>query len=121
MSLGYAAAEADAASPASRLAIWRATRDQPAWARPVLLVIAAVSAFAYAWRASAPVNIEIYYAAAVRSMSMSWHDFLFGAFDPAGTITTDKLPGAFWVQAYRSACSACTPGPWCFRRSSAAR
>jgi 4-amino-4-deoxy-L-arabinose transferase-like glycosyltransferase len=65
----------------------------------VLLVIATVSAFAYAWRASAPVNVEIYYAAAVRSMSMSWHDFLFGAFDPAGTVTTDKLPGAFWVQA----------------------
>jgi 4-amino-4-deoxy-L-arabinose transferase-like glycosyltransferase len=99
MSLGYAAAEAGAARPASRLAIWRAPRDQPAWARPVLLVITAVSAFSYAWRASAPVNIEIYYAAAVRSMSMSWHDFVFGAFDPAGTITTDKLPGAFWVQA----------------------
>jgi 4-amino-4-deoxy-L-arabinose transferase-like glycosyltransferase len=96
MSLGYAAAEA---GPASRLAIWRATGDQPAWARPVLLVIAAVSAFSYAWRASAPVNIEIYYAAAVRSMSMSWRDFFFGAFDPVGTITTDKLPGAFWVQA----------------------
>jgi 4-amino-4-deoxy-L-arabinose transferase-like glycosyltransferase len=32
-------------------------------------------------------------------MSASWHDFLFGAFDPAGTVTLDKLPGAFWVQA----------------------
>ena len=65
----------------------------------MLLVITAISAFSYGWRASAPVNIEIYYAAAVRSMSMSWHDFFFGAFDPAGTVTTDKLPGAFWVQA----------------------
>ena len=35
----------------------------------------------------------------VRSMSMSWHNFIFGAFDPAGTITLDKLPGAFWIQA----------------------
>ena len=26
-------------------------------------------------------------------------DFFFGAFDPAGTITIDKLPGAFWIQA----------------------
>jgi 4-amino-4-deoxy-L-arabinose transferase-like glycosyltransferase len=65
----------------------------------VLFGIAAVSAFCYAWRASGPVNIEIYYAAAVRSMSMNLHNFLFGAFDPAGTVTTDKLPGAFWVQA----------------------
>ena len=32
-------------------------------------------------------------------MSQSWHDFLFGAFDPAGTITVDKLPGSMWVQA----------------------
>ena len=30
---------------------------------------------------------------------MSWHNFVFGAFDPAGTITIDKLPGAFWLQA----------------------
>lgn len=99
MNVGYAAPEADAPSPVSRLAIWRAADDQPAWARPVLLVITAVSVLSYGWRASAPVNIEIYYAAAVRSMSMSWRDFFFGAFDPAGTVTTDKLPGAFWVQA----------------------
>ena len=32
-------------------------------------------------------------------MSMSWHNFIFGAFDPAGTITVDKLPGALWIQA----------------------
>ncbi|MGO9726472.1 MAG: ArnT family glycosyltransferase [Streptosporangiaceae bacterium] len=32
-------------------------------------------------------------------MAASWHDFIYGAFDPAGTITLDKLPGAFWVQA----------------------
>ena len=40
-----------------------------------------------------------YYTAAVRSMGADWHDFAYGAFDPAGFITTDKLPGAFWVQA----------------------
>jgi 4-amino-4-deoxy-L-arabinose transferase-like glycosyltransferase len=32
-------------------------------------------------------------------MSESWHDFIFGAFDPAGTVTVDKLPGALWMQA----------------------
>jgi 4-amino-4-deoxy-L-arabinose transferase-like glycosyltransferase len=76
-----------------------AAERQPAWARPVLLAVAAVSAWSYAWRATRPVNIEIYYAAAVRSMSMSLSNFFFGAFDPAGTMTTDKLPGAFWLQA----------------------
>lgn len=44
-------------------------------------------------------SIEIFYAAAARSMSMSWHDFVFAAFDPAGSISVDKLPGALWVQA----------------------
>ena len=72
---------------------------QPAWARPVLLAIAALSAWSYAWQATRPVNIEVYYAAAVRSMSMGFSNFFFGAFDPAGTVTTDKLPGAFWLQA----------------------
>jgi 4-amino-4-deoxy-L-arabinose transferase-like glycosyltransferase len=73
--------------------------DQPVWARPLLLMIAAVSAWSYAWRATRPVNIEIYYAAAVRSMTVGVSNFFFGAFDPAGTVTTDKLPGAFWLQA----------------------
>jgi 4-amino-4-deoxy-L-arabinose transferase-like glycosyltransferase len=72
---------------------------QRAWARPLLLVIAAVAAWSYAWDAARPVNIEIYYAAAVRSMTMGVSNFFFGAFDPAGTVTTDKLPGAFWLQA----------------------
>ena len=32
-------------------------------------------------------------------MSGSWHNFFFGAFDPWGTVSVDKLPGAFWIQA----------------------
>ena len=32
-------------------------------------------------------------------MSQNWHDFFFGAFDPWGTVSVDKLPGAFWLQA----------------------
>src|SRR5215469_18754585 len=69
------------------------------WARRAALVlIAALAGLSYAW-ASSQDTLEFYYAAAVRSMSVSWHNFIFGAFDPAGTISLDKLPGAFWVQA----------------------
>ncbi len=57
-----------------------------------------MAAVSYAW-GSAHGSLEPYYEAAVRSMGSSWHDFAFGAFDPAGTITVDKLPGALWVQA----------------------
>jgi 4-amino-4-deoxy-L-arabinose transferase-like glycosyltransferase len=66
--------------------------------RLALAAIAALAGLSYAW-ALGQGALEYYYGAAVRSMSMSWHDFIFGAFDPAGTITLDKLPGAFWLQA----------------------
>ncbi|MGO9781247.1 MAG: ArnT family glycosyltransferase [Streptosporangiaceae bacterium] len=77
---------------------WRSPADQPAWARPALLAIAAVAAVGYGW-GMAGASVEPFYGAAARSMSESWHDFIFGAFDPAGTVTVDKLPGALWMQA----------------------
>jgi 4-amino-4-deoxy-L-arabinose transferase-like glycosyltransferase len=66
--------------------------------RGAVLLAAALAALSYAWALGAD-PLEPYYAAAVRSMSLSWHNFAYGAFDPAGTVTLDKLPGAFWVQA----------------------
>ena len=77
---------------------WRSPADQPAWARPALLAIAAVAAVGYGW-GMAGASVEPFYGAAARSMSESWHDFIFGAFDPAGIVTIDKLPGAVWMQA----------------------
>ena len=81
--------------PTSELAL----RSKPVLLRRLALAaIAALAALSYAW-ALGHGSLEYYYGAAVRSMSMSWHNFIFGAFDPAGTITLDKLPGAFWFQA----------------------
>ncbi|MEL4081994.1 MULTISPECIES: glycosyltransferase family 39 protein [Arthrobacter] len=40
-----------------------------------------------------------YYASIALSMSQNWHNFFFGAFDPAGTVTLDKIPGSFWIPA----------------------
>jgi len=72
--------------------------NSPSLPRVALLGIVALAGLSYAWALNRD-PLEPYYAASVRSMSMSWHDFFFGAFDPARTVTLDKLPGAFWVQA----------------------
>jgi len=40
-----------------------------------------------------------YYAAAVRSMLGSWHNFFYNSFDPGGFVTLDKPPVGIWVQA----------------------
>ncbi|MFZ0664631.1 MAG: glycosyltransferase family 39 protein, partial [Acidimicrobiales bacterium] len=80
-----------------RVAFWLSPSDQPSWSRPILLITAVVAGIAYGWQMGS--STEIFYAAAVRSMSASWHDFLYAAFDPAGTVSIDKLPGALWIQA----------------------
>lgn len=78
--------------------LWRSPNDQPSWARPTLLGITLLAAVAYASNLAGQ-QPELFYAAAVRSMAQSWHNFFYGAFDPIGTVSVDKLPGALWVQA----------------------
>ena len=63
-----------------------------------MLAIAAIAGLAYAWGMNGAA-LETFYGAAARSMSTSWHDFFFGAFDPQGTMSVDKLPGGLWPQA----------------------
>lgn len=41
---------------------------------------------------------NLYYAAGVRSMLDSWHNFFFVALDPGGFVTIDKPPLGFWLQ-----------------------
>ncbi|WP_051942898.1 glycosyltransferase family 39 protein [Streptacidiphilus rugosus] len=67
-------------------------------ARLALGLIVAVFVCLSGWSIDS-AGLETYYAAGVRSMAGSWHDFLFAAFDPRGTISMDKLPGSLWVQA----------------------
>src|SRR5579864_3310151 len=60
----------------------------------VLLVAAGLDFF----RLSSAGFANTYYAAAVRSMSESWHNFFFSSFDPGGFVTIDKPPVGFWFQ-----------------------
>ncbi|WP_329582021.1 glycosyltransferase family 39 protein [Kitasatospora sp. NBC_01250] len=81
-----------------RRAPWRSPEGQPAYARPALLGIAAVAGLLYFWGIGQS-TYHSFYADAVRSMTESWKAFVFGSYDPANTITLDKLPGFLWPQA----------------------
>src|SRR2546423_3554540 len=68
-------------------------------ARPELLGLLGVTAVLNLWNLGINGWANTYYSAAVRSMSTSWHDFLFASLDKTGLMTIDKPPLAFWVQA----------------------
>ncbi len=39
-----------------------------------------------------------FYDAAVKSMTLSWHNFFFGAFEPGASVSIDKPPVDLWLQ-----------------------
>ena len=64
---------------------------------PVVLgVICVVGAVLYGWGIGGEGWGNPYYSAAVKSMSASLTNFVFGSFDPLGVVTVDKPPMAFW-------------------------
>src|ERR1044072_990530 len=67
--------------------------------RPELLALLVLAAVLNLWALSRNGFANEYYSAAVRSMSTSWHAFLYGSFDQGGVMTVDKPPLALWVQA----------------------
>ncbi len=71
---------------------------QPWWSRPALAVIAAGTAVLYLWNLSINGYGNAFYAAAVKSGTISWKAFFFGSLDPGSFITVDKPPAALWVQ-----------------------
>ena len=66
--------------------------------RLALAAIVAVAAVLRGWNLGQGGVIVAYYFAGVRSMTESWHNFFFNAFDPAGFVSLDKPPVAFWLQ-----------------------
>ncbi len=82
--------------PAARERVRPAALSFP---RPELAVLLVAAGVLYLWALDRNGFANEYYSAAVRSMSTSWHAFLYGAFDTAGVMTVDKPPLALWVQA----------------------
>src|SRR3954451_9911474 len=77
--------------------------------RPELAALLLLAGVLNLWALSRNGMANDYYSAAVRSMSMSWHAFLYGSFDPAGVMTVDKPPLALWVQALSARTFGFTP------------
>jgi 4-amino-4-deoxy-L-arabinose transferase-like glycosyltransferase len=66
---------------------------------PELGLLVVLSGLLNLWALNQNGWANSYYSAAVRSMSSSWHNFLYDSFDPSGLMTVDKPPLALWVQA----------------------
>jgi 4-amino-4-deoxy-L-arabinose transferase-like glycosyltransferase len=67
--------------------------------RFVVGLIAALATGLYTWSLNTVGWGNDYYAAAVKSATVSWKAFFFGSLDPGSFITVDKPPAALWIQA----------------------
>ncbi|MEV5873663.1 glycosyltransferase family 39 protein [Streptomyces sp. NPDC052101] len=72
--------------------------DAPRWERPALAAVLVLATVLYSWGIG-HAALHPFYGAAIRSMSESWRAFFFGGLDASGSISIDKLPGAFWPDA----------------------
>jgi 4-amino-4-deoxy-L-arabinose transferase-like glycosyltransferase len=72
-------------------------RRDPAWVRPSVLVLLAVTLVLYLWDLGRNGYANDFYAAAVQAGTRSWKAFLFGSFDSSNFITVDKTPASLWV------------------------
>jgi hypothetical protein len=75
----------------------RGRTDDPAWVRPALLALVGAAAFMYLYKLTASGYSNTYYAAAVKSASVSWKAWFFGSLDPGSFITVDKPPLSIWL------------------------
>jgi 4-amino-4-deoxy-L-arabinose transferase-like glycosyltransferase len=75
----------------------RGREGDPAWIRPSLLLVLAGAALLLLWNLSTNGMSNTYYAAAVKSASVSWKAWFFGSLDPGSFITVDKPPLSIWL------------------------
>ena len=95
LDVGHTAAVRPTAS--SRWKRWWVRPGRPVWAGPALIGIALLTAGLYGWDLSRNGIGNSFYAAAVKSGTVSWKAFFFGSLDPGSFITVDKPPASLWV------------------------
>jgi 4-amino-4-deoxy-L-arabinose transferase-like glycosyltransferase len=102
MSIAYKSPEAQ---PSGKLPSFSGIQERLAaqptrlWHRLSLGAIVLLSAFFTFFQISINGYGNDYYAASVKSMLTSWHNFFFVSFDPGGFVSVDKPPLGLWLQA----------------------
>ena len=76
----------------------RVMRGKVPWHLLLLSAVLALSAFLDLSRLTSEGYGNVYYAATVKNMLDSWHNFFFASYD-AGFVSVDKPPLGFWIQA----------------------
>ena len=84
------------ASP-SRRRLGGGRPEDPGWSRPALLVVLLTAAVLIGWGLTRSGMSNTYYAAAVKSGTVSWKAWFFGSIDPGSFITVDKPPLSLWA------------------------
>ena len=92
----------------ARLSRWPTAMARPTaatrtWHRVALAGVLLLAVFLHFFRLEQEGYANLYYAAAVKSMLTSWHNFFFVSFDAGGFVTVDKPPLGLWVQAASAA------------------
>ena len=82
--------DAPAAAQSRVSALW--------WPRLALVPILMLSAILEFAGLTSEGYANTYYAAAVKSMLTSWHNFFYASFDAGGFVSVDKSPLGLWVQ-----------------------
>ncbi len=68
-----------------------------------LVLILLLGAFLRFYQLGASGYGNEYYAATVKSMLTSWHNFFFVSYEPGGSVSVDKPPLGFWFEAASAA------------------
>ncbi len=75
-----------------------ASQPTKLWHYVALGAIFVLSAFLTFFQVTLNGYGNSYYAACVKSMLMSWHNFFFVSYDPGGFVSVDKPPLGLWIE-----------------------
>ncbi|BCL78775.1 dolichyl-phosphate-mannose--protein mannosyltransferase [Ktedonobacteria bacterium brp13] len=103
------ASDASVSSTSTALTPPQTTELPSLWRRIALGVVLLLSIFMNFFQLGQNGYGNLFYAAGIRSMLDSWHNFFFASFDPGGFVTIDKPPVGFWLQTLSSKIFGFTP------------